>query len=183
MKTNKKYPKFCFYCVIAALAALLAVLPVSATYLNFPIFQGKSVGKSSQTHSSGKKNRKKEGKSKSKMNQSKLTSVPPGIWGATGIGLVIGNNGGEIEYDCADGEIEQKLTVDKNGNFNVNGVHIPSHPGPIRLDSPPERKPARYQGKISGKTMTLAVTLTENNKKIGEYVLERDKFPRIHRCL
>jgi len=183
MKTNKQYPKLYIYCITVAFAAFLVVLPVSSCHLNLPVFQGESVDKSSQTNSPGKENRKKKGKSKSKMNQSKLASVPPGIWGATGIALVIEESSVRIEYDCADGEIEQKLSVDKDGNFNVNGVHIPSHPGPIRLDSPPERKPARYEGKISGKTMTLKVTLTENNEKIGEFVLERDKFPRITRCL
>ena len=183
MKTNKQFPKLCFYCITVTLAMFLAVLPILSCRTNLSVLQSKSVDESSQTNSPGKENRKKKGKSKSKMNQSKLTSVPPGIWGATGIALVVEESSVKIEYDCADGEIKQKLTLDQDGNFNVNGVHIPSHPGPIREDSPPERKPARYEGKISGKTMTLKVTLIENDKKIGEFVLEHDKFPRITRCL
>lgn len=117
------------------------------------------------------------------MNQAKLKTVPPGNWGAKGIGVTIKANGVDIEYDCADGRIEQKLSIDAKGNFKTSGVHIQSRPGPVHVDSPPEQKPARYEGKISGTTMKLKVVLTETNDVIGEFVLEKDRFPRIHRCL
>ena len=73
--------------------------------------------------------------------------------------------------------------IDTNGKFNTDGVHIPFHGGPVRIDEQPKRESARYEGKISGSIMTLKVILTESKKIIGEFTLERDKTPRIMRCL
>lgn len=132
-----------------------------------------------QSNSSPKK---KKGKSKSKVNQSKPTSVPPGNWGATGVNLVVKENGVTIEYDCANGEIAQKLIINEQGSFSVNGVYTRRSPGALRIKFLPKPQPARYEGKISGNKMTLRVTLTETNKSLEEVVLERGKTGRLQKC-
>lgn len=116
------------------------------------------------------------------MNQSKSTKVTPGNWGATGIAVVVEENGVKIEFDCAVGEIKEKLTVDENGEFNADGLYTPESFGPIREDNPPKSQPARYEGKISGDTMTLNVRLIDKKEKIGDYTLERGKFARLRKC-
>ena len=114
------------------------------------------------------------------MNQS--TTISPGNWGATGIALAVEENGVKIEFDCAVGEINEKLNVGENGEFTANGLYTPESFGPIREDNPPKPKPARYEGKISGDKMTLNVILPETKEKIGIFTLERGKFARLRKC-
>lgn len=126
--------------------------------------------------------RKKKGKSKSKTMDTKSTAVPNGMWGANGIIFSVEAGGVNIQYECADGQIEQPLKADERGNFAVNGVHIRQRPGPMKLDDKQARQNARFEGKISGNNMTLKVTLTETGEVIGDYTLERGKNVRLHRC-
>ncbi len=183
MKRFESSLKSHFYITIVLSAIFFMNTPADAVGLNNLLpSQIRSVEKSFQTNSSQPK-RKRKRKTKQKINQTILIAVQPSAWGAIGIGLVVEEDSAKIEYDCAGGEIEKKLMMDKNGNFNVEGVHIPSHGGPVRIDEQPKRLPARYEGKISGNTMTLKVTLIESKKVIGEFTLERDKTPRIVRCL
>lgn len=110
--------------------------------------------------------------------------VSAGIWGAAGIMLSVDETGNvKIDYACAFGEIEKQLMIDGKGNFRVEGTHTTLRPGPIRIDDQPTSQPAIYEGKISAKSMTFKATLKESGEVIAEYVLEKDKRARIHRCL
>ena len=103
--------------------------------------------------------------------------------GGTGIGLVVGSNSSKLTYDCAEGEITEKLTIDKLGNFDLKGVHISGMPGPVYIDRPPNRQPVRYTGRITGNTMTLKVVLTDSETTLGNFELDRQKTGRLRRCL
>jgi len=116
------------------------------------------------------------------LNQTKLALVSPSSWGAVGISFIISENDVEIEYDCANGKIEQRLMMNEQGSFSADRIYIRRYPGALRLNLPPKPQPARYEGAISGNTMTLKVTLTEINEILEEAVLERKKTPRIHKC-
>ena len=109
--------------------------------------------------------------------------VPTGQWGGTGINLIVGGDSSEIGYDCASGEITEKLKIDGSGNFRASGVHIRRRPGPEREDDPPARQPATYTGHVSGDTMSLKVVLSADGTTIGNYQLERGKIGRLRRCL
>jgi hypothetical protein len=115
------------------------------------------------------------------MNQTK--AVPTSVWGANGIRLTIGDTKVTVEYACADGEITGRLRIDGRGNFRVDGVHARVRPGPVREGASPESHPARFEGRISGKSMTLKVTLIETKEVVGNFELTRDSTPRLHRCL
>ncbi len=123
----------------------------------------------------------KSAAAKRKMNQSKL--LPVGIWGGSGVLMRVGQKKITVEYACANGEIPGRLKLDGSGNFRADGVHLQPRPGPIRVNDTPTRQPARFEGKISGKNMTLRVTLIKSNEVIGDFELKRDVTPRIHRCL
>ncbi len=116
------------------------------------------------------------------MNGTKSITDSTENWGATGIAVVVEENSVKIEFDCAVGEIKEKLTINKNGEFKADGKFTRESFGPIRDDNMPKPQPARYEGKISGDTMTLKVTLTEKKETIGDYTLERDKFARLRKC-
>lgn len=117
------------------------------------------------------------------MNQTKLTPLPTGDWGGSGIRLTVEEKGAKIEYGCADGEITQKVYFDQKGRFTGKGVHIRISPGPTREDMPPERQPAQYTGSISGNSMILKVILTATGASVGEFTLQRGKNVRVTRCL
>jgi len=180
MKKINFYLKSVF--LICLLIVSLLTVPIGSRPIKGASFEDAKIDKSIQIDKLPKQTRKKKGKTGQKMNQSKLVLVPASTWGANGIKLAVEENAGTIEYDCADGQIEEPLKVDEQGNFTANGVHIRQKGGPIREDSPPPRQPARYQGKISGDKMTLKVTLTESGEVIGTFTLERGKTPRMHRC-
>ena len=148
---------------------------------SMPTFVTAGYGKStaSQTYNAKKKKRSVR---RHKMIKAQTTDVAPGQWGGTGISLTISPDSSQIGYDCANGEITEKLKVDRSSNFSARGVFIARTPGPEREDQPPVRQPARYTGHISGDNMTLKVTLASDGTQIGEFHLERGKTGRLHRC-
>jgi hypothetical protein len=109
--------------------------------------------------------------------------VAVGEWGGEHVGLTVTNTGARLEFDCASGEISQPLTLDNDGRFSVEGVYTQERPGPVRIGDEPERKAARYSGRIAGKTMTLDVILIESKKNIGTFMLTFGGEPRVTKCL
>jgi hypothetical protein len=106
-----------------------------------------------------------------------------GSWGGRHIGLEMALNAGQLEYDCAHGTIEGPIVPDPQGRFTARGIHFAEHGGPVREGEPEEGRPAHYRGRISGRTLTLAVILLDSNEKIGTFTLVRGAAPRIMRCL
>ncbi|MEO6050787.1 MAG: hypothetical protein ABIP78_05570 [Pyrinomonadaceae bacterium] len=185
MKNIKYYFKTNFF-ILAALVSLLAVPLESCASGSAPLepapVEDVKVDELIQTSPTPKPKIKKKVKITPNKMDTKLTAVSTGIWGARGIILNVEENGVSIQYECADGQIEQKLMMNQQGDFAVNGFHTPQRGGPIRVDVKEARQSARFEGKVSGDKMTLKVTLTETNEVIGEFTLERGKTPRMTRC-
>ena len=108
--------------------------------------------------------------------------VPIGAWGGQGVALQVTETGAHIEFDCASGEIAQPLMIDNDGRLAVDGVFVQERAGAIRVGEEPERKPARYSGRVDSKTMTLNVVLTESNETMGTFTLTRGADPRVRKC-
>lgn len=106
-----------------------------------------------------------------------------GSWGGAHIGLTLTTEGGQVEYDCAHGTIKGPIVPDRAGRFDVPGTHTAEHGGPVREGEEGAGRPARYQGKVAGKRMTLTVTLTDSDEKVGTFTLTRDAAPRLTKCL
>lgn len=114
--------------------------------------------------------------------QTRLYPIAPSNWGGQSVSLTVERNSVKIEFDCAEAKIPQQLETDKKGNFSVNGTFTRHSPGPTRRDSPPQAEPARFEGKITGKSMKLKVTLVKTNEMLGEFSTERGKEPSLTRC-
>ena len=106
-----------------------------------------------------------------------------GSWGGTHVGLVLGPDGGRLEYDCASGTIDGPLRTDAGGRFTARGTHMPGHGGPEREGEVPSRLPANYAGEVRGNRMTLRVRMPSTGVEIGPLTLRRDVEPVIFRCL
>ena len=175
MNKNKFYRKPNFY-IVAVFIALL-IMPMETLPIHLAYFQNSSPPQCA----SRKPETVEQGKNDN-MNQNKLVAVPESDWGTTDIILRVEKEAVKIEYVCAEGEINEQLKVDEQGNFTANGVHIRHKPGPIREGVAPNRQPAKYQGKISGNKMSIRITFAESGEEIGNYTLERGKTPRMQRC-
>ena len=136
-----------------------------------------------QTVTAPKPRRKKRPPKVKRANVAKRsTAVPAGVWGAEGIVFTVASDGVTIQYDCAEGFIEHPIKIDEHGYFNELGIHSPRHGGPTIMNETPVRLGTRFEGKITGDTMSLKVILIGTSEVIGNFTLERGKTPRMHQC-
>ena len=106
-----------------------------------------------------------------------------GKWGGDHIGLLVSDSSATLEYDCAHGTIDEPIIPDDDGKFEVIGVHVFEHGGPIRLGEAADEHPALYKGNIVGNEMTLTVVLTDRKTEIGTFSLTRGVNALINKCL
>ncbi len=104
-----------------------------------------------------------------------------GRWGGTHVALTLSDSGGYVEYDCAHGGLATPLRPDRAGGFDVGGVHVREHGGPIRVGEVPDSVPARYEGQVRGDRMTLRVFIGRDT--LGPFELRRGAEPRLFKCL
>ncbi len=104
-----------------------------------------------------------------------------GEWGGVHAGLALTAAGGAISYDCAHGGLSAAVVPDRAGHFDVVGVHVREHGGPVRIDEVPDSLPARYLGQVNGDRMTLRVLVGTDT--LGPFDLQRGVPPRLVRCL
>lgn len=122
---------------------------------------------------------------KAKMDDSqerKNAPAPDDTWGGDHVRVVVREGGADVEYDCAHGTMDAPLDLDDAGRFDVAGRHVREGPGPIRVGKTPPGRPARYTGRVSGRTMTLTVTLTDTSQEVGSFTLTRGREGRVRKC-
>jgi hypothetical protein len=107
-------------------------------------------------------------------------SVKTGPWGGTGLLVRVTKEGATIEADCAHGSIAKPLVLDAAGRFDVEGVWIPEHAGPVRRDEEPAQQRARYAGRVDEKTMTLEISRGED--RVGTFTLTHGSEGRLTKC-
>ena len=115
------------------------------------------------------------------MDKQNTIDVKPGSWGGRGISLVVEKNSAAVDLDFGSATISSRLRTRKDGKFITVGLLTRSGPGPIRLDALPQPQPVRFEGKVTGKQMTLKITLVESGDVMGNYVLARGTQGRLVR--
>jgi major membrane immunogen (membrane-anchored lipoprotein) len=106
-----------------------------------------------------------------------------GAWGGDHVRLSVTANDASVEFDCAHGSVAQAVRLDANDRFDVAGVYVREHGGPVRVDEPPDSHPARYSGTVNGGVMQLTVTTTDDNREVGSFVLVLGQAGRIVKCV
>jgi hypothetical protein len=110
-------------------------------------------------------------------------AVALGSWGGSHVSMQVTSAGASLEYDCAEGAIEQPLRADADGRFTATGFHTPGHGGPIRLGEILPSFRARYDGRVEGEQMSLRVILVETGVELGPFDLRRGRSGVLLRCL
>ena len=108
--------------------------------------------------------------------------LPVGLWGGEHISMEVNERHTTIEYDCAHATIDQRIILDRRGRFDVSGMQVPEHGGPVRQDDQPNGYPVRFAGQVSGKSMKLSVRNTATKEKIGTFTLVYGSEPRLRKC-
>lgn len=109
-------------------------------------------------------------------------SVQMGVWGGSDIGMDVMQTGATVEFDCAQGTIDEAIMLDAMGRFAVDGVYL-QEGGPVGGMGSPMPVPARYQGDVVGQQMTLTVTNLDTQMKIGAFSLTFGASANIVKCL
>lgn len=112
----------------------------------------------------------------------KMGSAQTGLWGGEHVKLEITAQGGEVEYDCGHGTIDQKIVPDGQGRFNLRGTHVREHGGPVRRDEIADSHPAQFSGQIKGDMMTLTVTESDTKELVGTFSLVFGQPPHLVKC-
>ena len=111
-------------------------------------------------------------------NAKKMNVV--GTWGGEHVILDVSKNGAVLEFDCAHGQIDQPLILDKKGRFAARGTFTPEHGGPVRRDEVTPSSAARYSGQVKGDVMTLKVV--GGGVDVGIFTLNRSAHPLLRKC-
>ena len=103
--------------------------------------------------------------------------VRAGTWGGNNAGAIVSDSGAHIHIGCTAGQSEL-LVADSSGRFTAAGLYnITLHPVATGPDHP-----ARFEGTISGRTMTLTVTLTDTAVTLGPVRLTLGREPEMGPC-
>ncbi|MDX6695390.1 MAG: hypothetical protein QOF02_2993 [Blastocatellia bacterium] len=124
-----------------------------------------------------------QSKKKRRGHVKKMEIVSVGRWGGNHIAMDVTSSGAQLDFDCAHATITEPIQMDANGNFNAPGLYAQEHGGPVRMGEDQDGKPAHFKGRVTGKTLTLTITLDSSSEAVGSYTLEQGKFSRIRKCM
>ena len=111
------------------------------------------------------------------------TSVDPitdidGTWGGDNAGLIATDTVAHVHIGCTLGYAKTPILIQADGSFEATGTYnvdaFPIDRGIIH--------PARFSGRITGKTMTLTVVLTDDGRQLGPVTLVLGKEPVMGPC-
>lgn len=109
-------------------------------------------------------------------------SIQKGLWGGEGIRLTVTADGATVEYDCGHGSIDEAISIDTHGRFELTGWHVQERGGAAREGAADQTLAARYLGRVRNGQMTLSVELTDGGTTLGPFSLEHGKPVRLVKC-
>ncbi len=108
--------------------------------------------------------------------------LPVGLWGGEHISMEVTAQGATIEYDCAHATISQRITLDGRGRFDVPGMQIPEHGGPVRQNEQLNGSPVRFAGQVNGKRLKLSVRNSVTKELVGIFTLVYGSEAKLMKC-
>ena len=101
-----------------------------------------------------------------------------GTWGGKDAGLIAADTGAHVHIGCTLGDTKGQIRPDATGRFSVEGTY--------NVDAYPVSRgiihPARFTGRITGRVMTLTVTLSDTARQLGPVTLRYGDEPQMAVC-
>ena len=104
-------------------------------------------------------------------------------WGGEHVSADVGAEAVNFEFDCAHGQSDGPLALDRDGSFDLRGYFVRERGAAASAGQEDNRFPARYSGRVKRQTMTLTVTLTNTREEIGTFTLTRGHAARLTKCM
>jgi hypothetical protein len=104
-----------------------------------------------------------------------------GHWGGEHVRLSVIEERASVDFDCAHGTIEQRVALDQDGRFDVEGDFVREHGGPVRKDEVEEHQRVRYKGSVEERAMTLTVVFADG-QSMGPFQLAQGSVGRVVKC-
>ena len=113
---------------------------------------------------------------------SAATSTPltdiVGTWGGENAGMIVSGTEFHVHIGCTLGNAPGRLRPDAEGRFTATGTYnVDAYPVDRGITHP-----ATFTGQITGRTMTLTVTLTDTGQALGPVTLTYGKEPKMGPC-
>jgi hypothetical protein len=97
--------------------------------------------------------------------------------------MEVSESGATLEFDCAHATIQGPIPLDASRRFAVEGSYFQEHGGPISAGEETAPVKTRYEGTVTGGTMSLTVINLDAGEKIGAYTLVLGAVAHITKCL
>src|SRR5215218_7576482 len=117
------------------------------------------------------------------------STVPPlgarlaeGTWGGDNAGVIVTDSVAHVHVGCTFGDMPGNVRLDEDGRFTIDGSYVlrayPIMVGPTL--------PARFSGRVTGRTLTLAIEVNDTvEKKVvqqGPISVVHGREPRMGPC-
>ena len=109
------------------------------------------------------------------------SSVKVGRWGGPHVAMTVTPERADIEFDCGRASVDGAFPLDRDDAYTATGTFLQERPGPTRPEGPP-RRPMRLTGGVKDDTMTVRVTLTDQDEDIGTFTLTFGADARLVKC-
>ena len=101
-----------------------------------------------------------------------------GTWGGDNAAMIVTGNDVHVHIACTRGNAVGPIHPDENGQFEATGTYsVDVYPVDRGITHP-----ARFSGRVVGKTMTLTVSLTDTGQVLGPVALIYAEEPRMGPC-
>jgi hypothetical protein len=109
--------------------------------------------------------------------------IAAGAWGGQHAQVQVTPEETRVELECIRGLISGPLEVDrKTGRVDTSGSVIRPGSDPSLETDAGLGEPARFSGKLTGKTLTLTVTLVGPAQDLGTFKLTQGRPGRLGKC-
>lgn len=115
--------------------------------------------------------------------EARKKGLPVGLWGGEHISMQVTELRTTIEYDCAHGTIEQRISLDRRGRFDVSGTQVAERGGPVRQNEQLSGDPVRFTGQVSGQRMKLSVRHSVTKSLLGDFTLVHGVEGKLRKCM
>jgi hypothetical protein len=112
----------------------------------------------------------------------KSNAIPPSQWAGEHVVLEVKEDGAQLDFDCAHGQITGLVLLDRNGKFDVAGTFAPEHAGPMLRDEDNSNASARFTGQVKGEMLLLKVIPAGATQPFGSFTLTKGAEPRLKKC-